>query len=360
MAKIAKLALEDGTIIEGQGFGAEAIRSGEIVFSTSMTGYVESLTDPSYKGQLLMSTYPLQGNYGVSSDWYQSDDIKAEAFIVRQVCKKPCHAKSEMTLSEFLEKYNVPGISHVDTRALTLKIRELGSMKAAVANQDISDEDLLSMVERQPYIEDMKLVNQITVKEPKVINERQDYNVVVLDCGVKRNILKELTKRNVGITVVPPNTSAKDILDLDVDGVLISSGPGNPENVDSIQDTIKKVAERMPISGICLGQQITALAYGAKIYKMKFGHRGSNQPVKNLKTGQVYITSQNHSFAVDPESIKGTDLEVTQINLNDNSPEAIVHKELPISCIQYHPEAGPGPHDSRKFFDEFLDTVKKY
>ena len=360
MVRTAKLALEDGTILTGEGFGAKTIKSGEIVFSTAMTGYVESLTDPSFKGQILMSTYPLEGNYGVSSEWYQSDDIKVEAYIVRRVCREPCHPKSEKTLSEFLEEFDVPGISNIDTRALTLKIRELGSMKAAVATVDISDEELLKIVEEQPRLEDMNLVEEITVKKPKVIQERKEYNVAVLDCGVKKSILDNLVQKDVGVVVLPSSASVQDILDLDVDGVLISSGPGNPENVDKIQDTIKQIAQKMPVAGICLGQQIIALTYGAKIYKMKFGHRGSNQPVKDLATGKIYITSQNHSFAIDEDSIEDTDLEITQINLNDGTPEAIRHKNLPISCIQYHPEAGPGPHDSKKFFDDFIETIKNY
>lgn len=360
MVRTAKLALEDGTILTGEGFGAKTIKSGEIVFSTAMTGYVESLTDLSFKGQILMSTYPLEGNYGVSSEWYQSDDIKVEAYIVRQVCREPCHPKSEKTLSEFLEEFDVPGISNIDTRALTLKIRELGSMKAAVATVDISDEELLKIVEEQPRLEDMNLVEEITVKKPKVIQERKEYNVAVLDCGVKKSILDNLVQKDVGVVVLPSSATVQDILDLDVDGVLISSGPGNPENVDKIQDTIKQIAQKMPVAGICLGQQIIALTYGAKIYKMKFGHRGSNQPVKDLATGKIYITSQNHSFAIDEDSIEDTDLEITQINLNDGTPEAIRHKNLPISCIQYHPEAGPGPHDSKKFFDDFIETIKNY
>lgn len=360
MVRTAKLALEDGTILEGEGFGAETVKSGEIVFSTAMTGYVASLTDPSFKGQILMSTYPLEGNYGVSSEWYQSEGIKAEAYVVRQVCKEPCHPKSEKSLSEFLEEYDVPGISGIDTRALTLKIRELGSMKAVVANADISDEELLKILEEQPRLEDMNLVDKVTVKEPKVIQERKEYNVVVLDCGVKKNIIDHLVAQDVGVTLMPATTSAQEIFDMDVDGVLVSSGPGNPENVDKIQDTLKEVSQKMPIAGICLGQQIIALTFGAKIFKMKFGHRGSNQPVKDLATGRVYMTSQNHSFSIDEESIADTDLEITQINLNDGTPEAIRHTKLPICCIQYHPEAGPGPHDSKVFFDNFVKTIKEY
>lgn len=360
MVRTAKLALEDGTILEGEGFGAETVKSGEIVFSTAMTGYVASLTDPSFKGQILMSTYPLEGNYGVSSEWYQSEGIKAEAYVVRQVCKEPCHPKSEKSLSEFLEEYDVPGISGIDTRALTLKIRELGSMKAVVANVDISDEELLKILEEQPRLEDMNLVDKVTVKQPKVIQERKEYNVVVLDCGVKKNIIDHLVAQDVGVTLMPATTSAQEIFDRDVDGVLVSSGPGNPENVDKIQDTLKEVSQKMPIAGICLGQQIIALTFGAKIFKMKFGHRGSNQPVKDLATGRVYMTSQNHSFSIDEESIADTDLEITQINLNDGTPEAIRHTKLPIRCIQYHPEAGPGPHDSKVFFDNFVKTIKEY
>lgn len=360
MVRTAKLALEDGTILEGEGFGAETVKTGEIVFSTSMTGYVEALTDPSFKGQILMSTYPLEGNYGVSSEWYQSDDIKAEAYIVRQVCKEPCHPKSEKSLPEFLEEFDVPGISNIDTRALTLKIRELGSMKAVVANVDITDEELLKIIEEQPRIEEMNLVDEVTVKEPKVIQENKEYNIAVLDCGVKKNILDHLVAQDVGVTLVPAHTSAQDIVDLGVDGVLVSSGPGNPENVDNIQDTIRELSDKMPIAGICLGQQIIALTFGAKIYKMKFGHRGSNQPVQHLDTGRVYMTSQNHSFSIDPDSIDGTKLKITQINLNDGTPEAIEHEELPITCIQYHPEAGPGPHDSKVFFDNFVNTIKNY
>ena len=360
MVRTAKLALEDGTILEGEGFGAETVKSGEIVFSTAMTGYVASLTDPSFKGQILMSTYPLEGNYGVSSEWYQSEGIKAEAYVVRQVCKEPCHPKSEKSLSEFLEEYDVPGISGIDTRALTLKIRELGSMKAVVANADISDEELLKILEEQPRLEDMNLVDKVTVKQPKVIQERKEYNVVVLDCGVKKNIIDHLVAQDVGVTLMPATTSAQEIFDMDVDGVLVSSGPGNPENVDKIQDTLKEVSQKIPIAGICLGQQIIALTFGAKIFKMKFGHRGSNQPVKDLATGRVYMTSHNHSFSIDEESIADTDLEITQINLNDGTPEAIRHTKLPIRCIQYHPEAGPGPHDSKVFFDNFVKTIKEY
>ena len=359
MVKTAKLALEDGTILEGEGFGAECVKTGELVFSTAMVGYVEALTDPSFKGQILMSTYPLEGNYGVSKEWYQSDDIKTEAYVVRQLCTQPYHPKSEKSLSEFLEENGVPGISNIDTRALTLKIRERGSMKAAVANVDISDEELLEITRNQTPIEEQSLVEKITIAEPKTLAQKET-NIAVIDCGVKKNIIDNLLQRDVGVTIYPASVDAQEIIDSGADGVLISSEPGNPENVEKIQDTIKTLAQNMPVAGICLGQQIIALTYGADIYKMKFGHRGLNQPVQDLKTKKVYMTSQNHSFAIDKNSIENTDLEITQINLNDNTPEAIKHTKLPVSGIQYHPEAGPGPHDSSEFFDEFLEVVKNY
>ena len=322
MVKTAKLALEDGTILEGEGFGAECVKTGELVFSTAMVGYVEALTDPSFKGQILMSTYPLEGNYGVSKEWYQSDDIKTEAYVVRQLCTQPYHSKSEKSLSEFLEENGVPGISNIDTRALTLKIRERGSMKAAVANVDISDEELLEITRNQTPIEEQSLVEKITIAEPKTLAQKET-NIAVIDCGVKKNIIDNLLQRDVGVTIYPASVDAQEIIDSGADGVLISSGPGNPENVEKIQDTIKTLAQNMPVAGICLGQQIIALTYGADIYKMKFGHRGLNQPVQDLKTKKVYMTSQNHSFAIDKNSIENTDLEITQINLNDNTPEAI-------------------------------------
>lgn len=359
MVKTAKLALEDGTILTGEGFGAECIKTGELVFSTAMVGYVEALTDPSFKGQILMSTYPLEGNYGVCADWYQSDNIKTEAYVVRQLCHEPSHPKMEMTLDEFMSENGIPGISGIDTRTLTIKIRETGSMKAAVANKDISDEELLELVQSQPSIEEQNLVEKVSVKKPKIISTSDDINVAVIDCGVKKNIIDNLVKRKIGVTLIPPTTTADEILSKDFDGVLISSGPGNPKNVEGIQDTIKKLAEKLPVAGICLGQQILALTYGADIYKMKFGHRGLNQPVQDLATKTVYMTSQNHSFAIDNTSIEGTDLKITQINLNDGTPEAIKHEKLPVFGIQYHPESGPGPNDSKAFFDEFIEMIKE-
>ncbi|BDZ70726.1 glutamine-hydrolyzing carbamoyl-phosphate synthase small subunit [Methanobacterium petrolearium] len=360
MQKEAKLALEDGTILKGEGFGHSTIKTGEVVFATGMTGYVESLTDPSYKGQILMSTYPLQGNYGVSEDWFQSDGIKAEGFIVREQNPHPSHSLSEKNLSSFLEEYQVPGISKIDTRSLTLKIRKYGTMKGALATSQIEDEELLALAKNQPGIEEVDLVNKVSVTEPQIMGEEYKDRAVILDCGIKNNSINALLKRKVGVVLVPYKTPAQEILDFEPGALLVSSGPGDPTRVKDAIKTVRNLSERLPIFGICLGQQIISLAFGAKIYKMKFGHRGINQPVKDLETGKVSITSQNHGFTIDPESCKDLPIEVTQINLNDGSVEGIKHQELPISSVQYHPEAGPGPHDSDYYFDNFVENLKKY
>ncbi|HMK53982.1 MAG TPA: glutamine-hydrolyzing carbamoyl-phosphate synthase small subunit [Methanobacteriaceae archaeon] len=360
MLKKAKLALEDGTIFNGESFGFETIKTGEVVFTTGMTGYVESLTDPSYKGQILMSTYPLQGNYGISSEWFQSDGVKAEGYVVREENLYPSHSLSEKSLSDFLKEYEIPGISGVDTRSLTLKLRRHGTLKGALATQEIEDKELLKLARDQPGIEKMDLVDQVCVKEPQVRGEDYDYNVIILDCGIKNNSIKALLKREVGVIIVPYHTSPEDILDYEPNAMLVSSGPGDPTRVKTAISTVKRLKERMPIFGICLGQQIISLAFGAKIYKMKFGHRGINQPVKDLETGKVAITSQNHGFTIDPESLKSLPIKLTQLNLNDGTPEGIRHHELPIQSVQYHPEAGPGPNDSDDYFDQFVKTIREY
>lgn len=360
MLKEAKLALEDGTIVRGEGFGFETVKTGEVVFTTGMTGYVESLTDPSYKGQILMSTYPLQGNYGVSREWFQSDGIKAEGFIVREQNPHPSHSKSEQGLGEFLEEYKIPGISGIDTRSLTLKIRKYGTMKGALATEEITDQELLDLAREQSNIEDIDLVDQVCAVEPQILGEEHQHRVVILDCGIKRNSIKALLKRNIGVVVLPYKTDLKEIRDYDAHALLVSSGPGDPNRVKKAIKTVRDFSEKMPIFGICLGQQIISLAFGARIYKMKFGHRGINQPVKDLPSGKVSITSQNHGFTIDPDSVKGSPLNITQINLNDGTVEGVEHEELPISSVQYHPEAGPGPHDSDYYFDKFVKTLKEY
>lgn len=354
----AKLVLEDGTVIHGKGFGSETTKFGELIFCTSMTGYVESLTDPSYKGHILMMTYPLIGNYGVNPEWYQSDGIKAEGLVIRELCQQPSHYACESNLSKFLEDYGIPGICEVDTRALTIKIRKIGSLKGAISTEDISDKELLSMVREYPDITEIDLVDEVSTKKPKFFGEG-NRTLVILDCGVKRNIIRSFVERKTQVILLPYHATPTEILEYDPDAVLVSNGPGDPRRVKNVIYTIKKLSNKLPIFGICLGHQLISLAFGAKIFKMKFGHRGSNHPVKDIESGEVYITSQNHGFAVD---ISSSDLpiEITQINLNDGTIEGIKHKELPILSVQYHPEAGPGPYDTRWLFDKFIKIMDEY
>lgn len=356
----AKIALEDGTILKGEGFGHETTATGEIVFSTGMTGYVEELTDPSFKGQILMSTYPLQGNYGVSDEWYQSEKIQVEGYIVRELCKEPSMYSSQKTLDEFLREFKIPGISGIDTRDLTIKIREKGAMKCAISTEEIDDSELIAQAKNQLSITDMDLVPQVSTKETIIFGEEFKQRTAIIDCGFKKNIIDGFLERGIGIALFPYNTDHKTILDHDVSGLMISCGPGNPERVTEIIDTMQKISNRLPIFGICMGQQIIAKSFGAKIYKMKFGHRGANQPVKDLVSGKIFITSQNHGFSIDSESLNNTQLTLTQFNLNDNTPEGFSHEELPLHCVQYHPEAGPGPNDTSFVFDKFKEMMNNY
>ncbi len=356
----AKLALEDGTILIGEAFGYKTTNVGEVVFSTGMTGYTESLTDPSFKGEILMSTYPLEGNYGVDEDWYQSDKIQTEGFIVREVCRKPSCFGAPKTLDEFLKEFEIPGISGIDTRNLTLKIREFGSLKGAITTEDISDKELLDLAKEQPSIQELDLVPKVSTNEIKTYGEDLGLNVALIDCGVKKSIIQDFLKYGMGVTLFPYNTPKDVIMDYDPDGLMVSCGPGNPERLVDTIDTIKSLANNLPVFGICMGQQVVAKAFGAKIFKMKFGHRGANQPVKDLNTGKVFITSQNHGFCVDPEYIKETPLRLTQINLNDGTPEGFEHEELVVKTVQYHPEAGPGPNDTKFVFDEFKEMINTY
>lgn len=360
MVNEAKIALEDGTILKGESFGYEATKVGEIVFSTGMVGYTESLTDPSFKGEILMSTYPLEGNYGVNEEWYQSDKIQVEGFIVREVCKNVSNFSSQKTLDEFLKEFKVPGISGIDTRDLTLKIREQGSMKGAISTEEIDDNDLLELARNQQSIINMDLVPKVSTKEINIFNEDSKKKVAIIDCGIKKSIIEGFLEKDIGVILYPYNTDYKTILDYSPNGLMVSCGPGNPDRVYETIETVQKLSNHLPIFGICMGQQLIAKSFGAKSYKMKFGHRGSNQPVKDLETGKVFITSQNHGFTIDKESLKDTDLELTQVNLNDGTPEGISHKELPLHCIQYHPEACPGPNDTRFVFDIFSKMVDDY
>ena len=364
----AALAIEDGTFVEGEGFGAEGYVEGELVFNTSMTGYVEALTDPSYAGQILMMTYPLIGNYGVCEEDFESDGVKVEGFVVRELCREPSNWRCSKNLDDFLKEYDVPGIEGIDTRALTKKTRVYGAMKAVLAVGDYDRGKMLKRAVEQPSITEVDLVDKVCVEEPKRI-EGEDigkgigkgkYEVVLVDCGIKLSIVRQLIKRGLNVTLVPYNYPPKKIKELDPDGIFISNGPGDPARVKPTIETIRALAGKFPMAGICLGNQLVALALGGKTFKLKFGHRGANQPVKDFETGRVFISSQNHGFAVDERSLEGTGLEVTQINLNDRTVEGMRHRDIPLITVQYHPEAGPGPHDTYFFFDRFYRMVKEY
>ncbi|MGQ9543984.1 MAG: glutamine-hydrolyzing carbamoyl-phosphate synthase small subunit [Candidatus Bathyarchaeia archaeon] len=358
------MALEDGTVAEGYGFGAEGLAEGELVFNTSMTGYVEALTDPSYAGQILMMTYPLIGNYGVCAEDYESDRVQVRGFVVKYACRRPSNWRSNSSLDEFLLEHGIPAIEGVDTRMLTRKVRIHGTMKAALASfkgKDMpSDEELIEIARRQPQISEIDLVDKVCVDEPRFIDAGGDYDVVLIDCGVKRSIIRQLTVRGVNLYIVPYNLPACKIMEYEPDGVFISNGPGDPVRVTSTIQTIRKLTGEVPIAGICLGLQLIGLALGGKTFKLKFGHRGSNQPVKDLETGRVFISAQNHGFAVDESSLEGTGLQVEQKNLNDMTVEGFKHREMPLIAVQYHPEAGPGPHDTYFFFDRFIKMLERW
>ncbi len=354
----AVLGLEDGTVVKGRGFGAEGIATGELVFATSYTGYEEALTDPSYKGQILMLTYPLIGNYGVSYENFQSDGIKAEGFVVREVCDHPSHPKSKSTLHKFLEKEGIPGICNVDTRMLTILTRKRGTMRAALITGDDDGERAVELAREQKPISELDLISKVTCAEPYQIKGRGK-RFVVMDLGVKRSILSGLSQGGADIVVVPADATPTQIQEYEPDALLLSNGPGDPMQANNAISVVRELVDEIPVFGICLGHQIISLALGARTYKMKFGHRGANQPVKVLDSGIVYITSQNHGFAVDPDSLDGTGLHITQINANDGTVEGLEHDTLPILSVQYHPEASPGPLDTGFLFDRFIKIVEE-
>lgn len=357
----AVLGLEDGTFVKGEGLGVEGVVQGELVFTTQYTGYEEALTDPSYKGQILMFTYPLIGNYGVSGETFQSDGMKAEGLVVREACDHPSHHKSSRSIYDFLKGEGKSGIMGLDTRMLTIKTRERGTMKAAIIVGDDDGKEAVRLAREQPDIDSLDLISKVTCRVPYTIQGREDAgNIVLMDFGAKRNIIKSLARRGVNVTVVPAATPVNEIMNYEPDALLLSNGPGDPQQATNGIAVVKELAGELPIFGICLGHQIISLALGGETYKLKFGHRGANQPVKDLKRGIVHITAQNHGYAVNENSLDKKEVSVTQLNANDGTVEGLEHKDLEIMCVQYHPEAHPGPLDTEKlFFDRVTERVRK-
>lgn len=348
-----KLILEDGHEFYGYGFGSKEEKLIEIVFNTSMVGYQEIISDPSYTYQGVVMTYPLIGNYGINEDDYETYTPSISALIVRDYNDYPSNFRSSHTLGEVMEKYNIAGISGIDTRELTRIIRDHGSMKAMIVDVDYDLAKAGEHIKTHEIGRDaVSKVSTTEIREYAAENEK--YHVVAIDCGMKLNIVRSMNARGMKVTVVPWNTSAEVIESYKPDGIFISNGPGDPTDVGPTIETIRNLKGKYPIFGICLGHQIISLAYGAKTYKLKFGHRGGNHPVKNLKTDKVEITSQNHSYAVMDDTLEGTGLEVTHINLLDNTVEGVQCVEDRVFSVQYHPESAPGPEDSSYLFDEFI------
>ena len=380
MGKITYLALEDGSVYRGEAFGAELAAHGEVVFNTSMTGYQEALTDPSYAGQIVVLTYPLVGNYGINSRDFESRQVQVAGFVVREHCDAPSHALSDATLHQFLEDRGTPGIAGIDTRSITRKLRNQGVMMGMIIPAEelegsapgpvhtindevytrVSEAALARLRDVPPY-GDTDYVRQVTTDEqytwaPDHESSKGAPRIVVADYGVKYNILRLLQERGCEVVAVPSTASADEMLALSPSGVLLSPGPGNPAQLGYMVESARQLIGQVPVMGICLGHQIVARALGATTFKLKFGHRGANHPVKDLESGRVYITAQNHGYAVDRESLP-TDLEVTHLNINDDTVEGLRHRDLPILTIQYHSEASPGPRDNEYLFDRFLDMV---
>ncbi|MCH8820692.1 MAG: carbamoyl-phosphate synthase small subunit [Acidobacteria bacterium] len=356
----AVLYLEDGRLFEGLGIGAEGESVGEVVFNTSMTGYQEILTDPSYAGQIVVMTQPEIGNYGVNREDEESRKPFVEGLIVRECSTIFSNWRGENTLDGYLQENSIPGIAETDTRALVRHIRGQGAMRGILSTVDLDPESLKRKVLQHPTMEGSDYVHAVTSNEPySWASESPRFRVVAYDFGIKRNILRSLASRGCDLTIVPATTSAEDVLALNPDGIFLSNGPGDPEPLDYIVKDLKKLIHKKPVFGICLGHQLLGLAFEGKTYKLKFGHRGGNHPVKNLITGKVEISAHNHGFAVDPDSLKASEIQLTHLNLNDQTLEGFRHRYLPVFSVQYHPEGAPGPHDSLYLFDDFLRLMKE-
>jgi len=371
----AILVLEDGTRFEGRSFGFPGEKAGELVFNTSMTGYQEILTDPSYKGQIVIMTYPLIGNYGINEADTESQNPKVEGFVIKENSAITSNWRANRSLSEYLIAHCVMGVEGMDTRALTKHIREKGAMKAILSTEEVDPNRLLQKVKASPGLIGRDLVREVTCQRPYEWTQPNDVQflnqdlppatgparrrVVVMDYGVKFNILRSLRDWGCEVIILPASAPAELVLSYKPHGILLSNGPGDPQGVPYAIETVRELIGKKPIFGICLGHQLLGLALGGRTFKLKFGHRGANQPVKDLQTGKVAITSQNHGFAVDPDSLNPQEVELTQINLNDHTLEGMRHRKLPIFSVQYHPEASPGPQDTQSLFGEFVKMMER-
>lgn len=353
------LILETGDVFTGIAFGSEKESAGEVVFTTGMTGYQETLSDPSYCGQIVTMTYPLIGNYGINRDDFESIEPAIKGMVVRELADMPSNFRSDASLNELFLLKDIPGIQGVDTRKLTRIIREFGSVKGyfTAAGVEVNAEEIVAKLKQTTFPTDQ--VKQVSTKRPYPSPGRGK-RVVLVDFGMKHGILRELNKRNCDVVVVPYNTTAEEIMALYPDGIMLSNGPGDPKDVPEAITMLKEIVGKIPVFGICLGHQLFALASGGDTFKLKFGHRGANHPVKDLKTGRTELTSQNHGYTVDPESLVKTRLEVTHIALNDGTVEGLKHLDLPAFTVQYHPEASPGPEDSNHLFDEFIELMNTH
>ena len=367
----ALLALADGRVFRGEACGAAGEASGEVVFNTSMTGYQEILTDPSYRGQLVCMTYPLIGNYGINPEDVESRRPWVSGFIVKEMCGYPSNWRGRMRLDDYMREQDIVGIQGIDTRALTRHLRDRGAQEGIISTVETDADRLVERARALPGLLGRDLVSEVTVAEPHGWQEgtwslargftappAPRFRVVAYDCGIKQNIMRRLASLGCDLTVVPADTPSAAVLERKPDGVFIANGPGDPEAAPYLVESVRGVVGKTTIFGICLGNQILGLALGGSTYKLKFGHHGANHPVRDLRTGRVEITSQNHGFAVDPKSVAKLGLEETHVNLNDGTSEGMRHRELPIFSVQYHPEASPGPHDAHYLFHRFIDLMQ--